>query len=168
MGLVPGCPECQLSNQSLLRFHVQIGEVSYRFCLHRWRQAYHLASNSVNLYKNCSRQEGFHSIYLSTICLFIHEFHVMLCPKQQNVGNKINSKVSDGWEWDFLPGNVNTPHLSPCKSNFPLDLNLGGYRDSKFKNPPFYLHVICEICLWAVKCSRVSFCSSRREIAHHC
>ena len=71
----------------------------------------------------------------------------MLCPEQQDVGNKINSKVSDVWASNFSPGNVNNLQLSPCKNKFPPDLNLGGYRESKFQNPPFNLHAICEICL---------------------
>ena len=48
-GWFSGCPRYQPSNQPLLLFHVRIGEVSFHFWVHCWREAFHRVFHSVNL-----------------------------------------------------------------------------------------------------------------------
>ena len=40
----------------------------------------------------------------SIMLIAIHEFHVTSSPYQQGVDNKINSKIDDGMESNFLLG----------------------------------------------------------------
>ena len=61
-GCFSGCPGCQRSNLKLLWFHIRIGEVHFRFCVCRWREAFH----SVNL----SFHQAFNYMNLSNKCFF--------------------------------------------------------------------------------------------------
>ena len=69
------------------------------------------------------------------------------------MGKKNQFERDDSWESNFLPGKDNILELSPYKNKYIFELNLGGYRESKFQNPPFYQHfladmTICEIRLY--------------------
>ena len=77
--------------------------------------------------------------------LIIHKFHVTSSSQQQGVGDKINLKMVDGPESNFLPCTNNTLQLSPCKNKITFDLNLGRYNGLRFQSPPFYLHVLTDM-----------------------
>ena len=85
----------------------------------------------------------------------MHKFYVTSSSWQQGVGNKINLRMDDGWELNFVPGTDNTLLLRPCKNKNTYDLNLG-QTESNFQNPPFYLHFLANTSSVKLICVRLS------------